>query len=80
MEIKILGSGCSNCQKLYEVAVRAVEQSGVQAEVEKVEEIEAIMAHGVMMTPALVIDGEVMSAGKVPDSSQVATWLTTAAS
>jgi len=80
MEIKVLGSGCSNCNKLYETALKAVEQSGVQAEVEKIEEIDQIMSYGVMLTPALVIDGNVMSTGKVPDSFQIVTWLTTAVS
>jgi len=80
MEIKVLGSGCSNCNKLYETALKAVEQSGVQAEVEKIEEIDQIMSYGVMLTPALVIDGNVMSTGKIPDSSQIVTWLTTAVS
>lgn len=77
MDIKILGTGCSNCKKLYETTERAVAQSGVTAVLTKVEDMPSIMKYGVMSTPALVIDETVVSAGRLPDTAQVSTWLTT---
>ncbi len=78
MDIKILGTGCAKCKKLYETAERAVAQSGVTASLTKVEDIPSIMRYGVMSTPALVINDTVVSAGRLPDIAQVSTWLTTA--
>lgn len=65
MKIEILGTGCSKCKTLEEAAKQAVAQSGQFAQIEKVEDIMKIMEYGVMSTPALVIDGKVMSTGKV---------------
>lgn len=66
MIIKILGTGCSNCKRLEANAREAVKQLGVEATVEKVEDIQAIMAYGVMSTPALVVDEAVKVVGRVP--------------
>ena len=79
MKIKILGTGCPKCKKLFAEAEKAVAASGVAAEVEKVEKIEEIMKYGVMMTPALVIDEVVKASGRIPPSSEIVTWITTAA-
>ncbi|HEX2986854.1 MAG TPA: thioredoxin family protein [Chloroflexota bacterium] len=65
MKIQILGTGCAKCKALTENAKKAVELAGVDAEIEKVEDIREIMKFNVLMTPGLVIDGEVKSAGKV---------------
>jgi len=65
MKIQILGTGCPKCKKLTENAQAAIEASGVEAEIEKVTDINEIMGFGVMMTPALALDGEVKSTGKV---------------
>ena len=65
MKIEILGSGCSNCMKLAKNAEEAVRQKGVTCEIEKVTDIKKIMDFGVMMTPGIVIDGEVKAVGKV---------------
>lgn len=65
MIIKVLGSGCSKCVKLAENVQKAVTESGLDASVEKVTDIKAIMGYGVMSTPALVIDGKVVSTGKI---------------
>jgi small redox-active disulfide protein 2 len=65
MKIEVLGPGCAKCKKLYENTHNAVKELNVQAEIAKVEEIQKIINAGVMMTPALVIDGEVKSVGKV---------------
>ena len=75
MEVKVLGTGCAKCKKLYEAAELAVQESGVQAELTKVEKIDEIITYGVAVTPGLVIAGEVKSAGKIPDVKQIATWL-----
>lgn len=65
MVIKILGTGCAKCKKLYANTEAAIQQSGIQVELEKLEDINKIIDYGVMMTPALVIDEEVKSVGKV---------------
>jgi small redox-active disulfide protein 2 len=65
MKIEVLGPGCAKCRKLYENTRNAVKELNVQADIAKVEEIQKIINAGVMMTPALVIDGEVKSVGKV---------------
>ena len=71
MKIEILGTGCPKCKKLYESVNQALAQSGINAEVVKVEDIMKITEYGVMTTPALVIDGVVKSAGKVPTPEQI---------
>jgi len=75
MKIEILGMGCSNCNKLYQNVLDAVKQSGNEVEVTKVEDIKKIMGYGVMSTPALVIDGVVKTAGKVPKVEQIKEWI-----
>jgi small redox-active disulfide protein 2 len=64
-KIQILGTGCAKCAKLTENAEKAAKELGVEAEVEKVTDIKKIMEFGVMMTPGIVIDGEVKAVGKV---------------
>jgi small redox-active disulfide protein 2 len=75
MKIEILGVGCTKCKMLYENTKKAVEETGVQAEVLKVEDMDKITNYGVMMTPALVIDGEVKAAGKIPSAEDIKQWL-----
>lgn len=65
MKIEILGTGCSKCKTLEEATKQAVAQSGKFAQIEKVEDIMKIMEYGVMSTPGLVIDGKVVSTGKL---------------
>lgn len=65
MIIKILGTGCSNCKKLETNAVKAVEELGAEATVEKVTDMKDIMGYGVMRTPAIVINEKVKMYGKV---------------
>jgi small redox-active disulfide protein 2 len=79
MEVKVLGTGCAKCKKLYAEAEKAVAASGVAAALTKVEKIEDIMKFGVMTTPALVVDGEVKCSGRVPQVPEIVSWLTTAA-
>lgn len=71
MIIKVLGTGCSKCKKLEEQVHKAIENSGIDASVEKVTEIKEIMEHGVMMTPGLVIDGKVVSTGRVLSAKDI---------
>ena len=71
MKIEVLGPGCAKCEKLKQNAEEAVRQSGVEATVEKVSDINEITSFGVMMTPALAIDGDVKSVGKVLSSDDV---------
>jgi small redox-active disulfide protein 2 len=75
MKIEVLGMGCANCNKLYQNILEAVKQSGKEAEVVKVEDIQKIMGYGVMSTPALVIDGVVKVAGKVPKVEEIKGWI-----
>ncbi|MBU0534166.1 MAG: TM0996/MTH895 family glutaredoxin-like protein [Candidatus Omnitrophica bacterium] len=71
MKIEILGTGCPKCKKLTEQVEEAVKELGISAEIVKVTDIQDIINYGVMMTPALVIDGEVKSAGSVPSPEEI---------
>ena len=71
MVIKILGTGCSNCKKLEENARKALAESGLPREVQKVEDLQEIMAYGVMSTPAMVLDEAVVSFGKVLNPKEI---------
>ena len=75
MVIKILGSGCSKCKKLEANAKEAVKEMGIEATIEKVEDIKSIMSYGVMSTPALVIDDEVKATGKVLSKDDIKKYL-----
>lgn len=75
MKIQILGSGCAKCRQLEANAREAVAKTGTEAEIEKVADSDEIMNMGVMMTPALIIDGEVRSVGKVLTVDQIAAQL-----
>ncbi len=71
MIIKILGSGCKNCVALKENTEAALKETGIDAEVVKVQDIKDIVSYGVMQTPALVIDEKVMSFGKVLKTNEI---------
>lgn len=75
MKVQILGTGCPKCKALEQHAREAIAELGITAEIEKVTEIEKIMAMGVMMTPALAIDGTVKSTGRVLTKDQVVSYL-----
>ena len=70
-DIKILGTGCSKCNKLAELSKKAAEENGIEFSIEKVKDINKIMEYGVMTTPALVIDGELKVSGKVPSLDEL---------
>ena len=76
MEINVLGTGCAKCKALEKATKEAVEKTGVNATITKVEDIVEIMQFGVMTTPALVIDGEIVVKGKVPSVDELSKLLT----
>jgi small redox-active disulfide protein 2 len=71
LRIQVLGTGCPKCKKLAENAAAAVQGSGIECEIVKVTDINEIMKFGVMMTPALAIDGKVKVVGKVPSPDEI---------
>ncbi|MDY9925231.1 thioredoxin family protein [Methanosarcina sp.] len=75
MKIEILGTGCAKCKKTKEIIEKVLAETGKKAEVVKVENFETILNYGVMITPAVVINGEVKLAGKVPDEKEVRKWI-----
>jgi small redox-active disulfide protein 2 len=75
MIVKVLGPGCTNCQKLEALAKKAVSELGLDAQIVKVTDYPEIMAYGVMSTPALVIDEKLVLAGRVPSYDEVVTLL-----
>jgi len=70
-DIKVLGTGCFKCKKLEEMTIAAADELGIEYKLEKVSDIKGIMSYGVMMTPALVVDGVVKVKGKVPMVSEL---------
>lgn len=74
-KIEILGTGCPKCEKLAQTAEEAAKQSGVEYELIKIKDITEILKFGVMITPALAIDGEVKVAGKVPSVEEIKAML-----
>ena len=75
MLIKILGSGCAKCNRLEQLTREAVAELGLTAEFEHVRDMDQIMAYPVMTTPALVIDEQVKSAGRIPSKEELLGWL-----
>jgi len=71
MELKILGTGCMKCKKLEEVTKAAADELGIPYTIEKVTDLEKIMAFSVMSTPALVVNGEVKVAGRIPSVEDI---------
>ena len=71
MKIQILGTGCPKCKKLAENAEAAAKSLGVEYTIEKITDLNEIMKFGVMMTPALAVDGEVKTVGKVPEPDAI---------
>ena len=75
MKLEILGTGCPKCKKLTELTTEAVKELGITAEISKVEKIDDIMNYGVMVTPALVVDGKVVAAGRIPSQAELKRWI-----
>ena len=73
--IKVLGTGCANCQNTLKLIAEAARNKGIEIELEKIEDLQQIMGYGVMSTPGVVIDGKVVHAGGVPARAKVESWL-----
>lgn len=76
--IKILGSGCPNCQKLAAIAQKAASQLGIEFKLEKVTDYNEIMKYPILSTPGLVINEKLVSAGRIPNEAEVTSFLATA--
>ena len=75
MEIKVLGPGCLKCEQTEKNVKEAVQESGMDVKIEKVTDVMEIAKYGVFGTPAVVVDGEVRSVGKIPNKDEIITWL-----
>jgi len=75
MKIKVLGPGCARCKQTEELVRETVAEAGVEAEIEKVTEVMMIAKYGVFGTPAVVIDEEVKSVGKIPKKEEILKWI-----
>ncbi len=75
MNIKILGSGCANCTKLYTLTEAVIAELGITSELEKITDIPGIMAYGVMSTPALVINEKVKACGRLPGKAEIKQYI-----
>ena len=75
MDIKVLGTGCTNCKNTIALIDQVAKAKGVTVKLEKVEELRDIMGYGVMSTPGVVINGKVVHAGGVPSRDKVESWL-----
>jgi len=75
MKVQILGIGCLKCRKLEANARKAIEELGIEAEVEKVQDVKEISKFGVMITPALAIDGKVKCSGEIASPDKIKKWL-----
>ena len=78
LQIKVLGPGCPNCDKVETVARKAVANIGAEAAIEKVTDYAEIMAYNVLSTPGLVINEQLVSAGRIPAEAEVTTWVANA--
>ncbi len=75
MEIKIVGTGCDKCSKLYDNAIQAVNELSIEATVTKVEDLKEMLMLGVMQTPAIMVDGKLKAAGQVVTADKIKSFL-----
>lgn len=73
--IKVLGTGCANCKTTLKLIEAMAKEKGAEIQLEKIEDLQAIMGYGVMSTPGVVVDGKVVHAGGVPGRDKIASWL-----
>jgi len=74
MKIEVLGSGCAKCRKTEEIISEIIKKLGIKAEVIHITDISEIVERGIMMTPAVMIDGKTMIEGKIPSEAQIRAW------
>jgi small redox-active disulfide protein 2 len=74
MKIEVLGSGCAKCRKTEEIISEIIKRLGIEAEVIHITDISEIVERGIMMTPAVMIDGKTMIEGKIPSEAQIRAW------
>jgi len=74
INVKVLGSGCSNCQTTQKLIEEVTQTNGIEINLEKVEDMAEIMSYGVMSTPGVIIDGKIAHAGGVPDKKMILGW------
>jgi small redox-active disulfide protein 2 len=73
--VKVLGTGCRNCEATYRLVEEVARAKGVEVALEKVEKIDEIMRLGVLITPGVIVDGRIVHSGGVPDRKKVESWL-----
>ncbi len=73
-EVKVLGTGCANCNATYKLIEEVCAENGIDVTLHKVEDMADIMAHGIMSTPGVVVDGKIAHAGGVPNKKAVLSW------
>ena len=78
LTIKVLGSGCANCKRVEQIARKVVTEMSLEAEVIKVTDYNDIMSYNILSTPGLVINENVVCAGRIPTLAEVTTWVTNA--
>lgn len=76
--VKVLGSGCANCNRLEQSTRKAIKDMAIEAEIIKVTDFQEIMDHGVLNTPGLVVNEQVVSSGRIPSEAEITTWLVNA--
>lgn len=75
MEIRVFGPGCTKCEETIKIVISVVKEYGIEANVEKISDYKEMMAHGVISTPSVSIDGKIVCAGRVPAKAEVIEWL-----
>ena len=74
--IKVLGPGCANCKTVAKLIAAVAQEKGIAIELEKIEEIREIMSFGILTTPGVVVDGQVVHSGGIPSREKIEQWLT----
>ena len=75
LNIKILSSGCTNCKRLEQIVRKVIENNSLEAEIEKVTDFQEITKWPILSTPGLVVDGKVLSSGRIPSEAEITDWL-----